>query len=236
MTCELITRINDIEAAYLDLRDRCAPSATLPPSEHCVVPMVQALVALARAAADNPENYITETVSQPEEPHCLSEDYLWNVRLWIEGMTCEEPYVPCPSQWAWVFTEENGASWTQVNLNFVRITFEDSLECGGSNPYIQSGSAEACFVATERELRIVAHGIVETQNAGFEAITVSIDDVVVYSGASVTEGGLCVMETLDAERIVALVPGRAYRIRIDASTRDPYYHQGALWEVTFFEQ
>lgn len=90
MTCDIITRINDIEAAYLALRDRCAPSATPPSGQNCIVPYLEELVGLARAVAADPANQITELLPEPSFAPCLTDDYLLAVLAWINGMTCEE--------------------------------------------------------------------------------------------------------------------------------------------------
>lgn len=93
MSCDLITRVREIEAAYMALRARCAPEAASPSSESCVVPFILELVGLAKAVAEGPYG-VTETVSQPSIPVCLSDSFLTDLAAWIEGMTCvsSEPY------------------------------------------------------------------------------------------------------------------------------------------------
>jgi hypothetical protein len=115
----------------------------------------------------------------------------------------------------------------------VRISFEDSANCGGSNALTQHGTAtrRVCLDVPMR-LTIQMVGLVETQNAGFEVAEARVDGQLVASGSSFGEEGGCVMRETSDQGSIDLAAGE-HLIELSASTNDELYHVGAYWEFTF---
>jgi len=87
MACELIEKILAIESALVALRDKCAQSFTLPESRECAVPYLLTMIQAATAIRDGGYG-VTESVSRPDVPACVTGAFLVGVKEWIEGMTC----------------------------------------------------------------------------------------------------------------------------------------------------
>lgn len=87
MACELIEKILAIESALVALRDKCAQSFTLPESRECAVPYLLTMIQAATAIRDGGYG-VTESVSRPDVPACVTGAFLVGVKEWIEGMVC----------------------------------------------------------------------------------------------------------------------------------------------------
>lgn len=131
----------------------------------------------------------------------------------------------------WEKVASNGATWSGDDL-VLRISFEDSENCGGTNNQTQSGTASrrVCLEAPMR-LTVQMVGLVETQNDGFEEAESRVDGQVVASGGSYGEEGGCVMRENSAQGSIDL-PAGGHWIELSASTNDGLYHVGAYWEFT----
>jgi hypothetical protein len=86
MACELIDWVARIDAAYMDLRRRCAPTAPGLPGDPCIVPRLMGVWGLGMGIAQM--DGITEVFPRPEIPGCLSVEFLRDMLDWLNGMTC----------------------------------------------------------------------------------------------------------------------------------------------------
>lgn len=87
MACELIEKILAIESALVALRDKCAQSFTLPESRECAVPYLLTMIQAATAIRDGGYG-VTESVSRPDVPACVTGSFLDGVLAWVQGMDC----------------------------------------------------------------------------------------------------------------------------------------------------
>jgi hypothetical protein len=125
-----------------------------------------------------------------------------------------------------------GASWSGGGWS-VRISFEDSENCGGPNANTQSGiaSRRVCL-STPQRLSIHMTGVVERQDYGYETAEARVNGTPVASGGSVGEGLGCAMTTVNVNGSIDL-PAGEHLIELSASTNDPLYHVGAYWQFDF---
>jgi hypothetical protein len=125
-----------------------------------------------------------------------------------------------------------GASWSGSGWS-VRIDFEDSYVCGGSNFDTQTGTASR-RVCLSVPTRLTVHmiGFVERQDFGFEYAETRVNGMPIASGGSLGEGLGCAMTTVNADGTIDL-PGGEHLIELFSSTNDPLYHVGAFWEFHF---
>lgn len=152
--------------------------------------------------------------------------------------TEEQPEEPQGGlQIKWEFEAQNGAQWQQDKRYDATIRFEDSANCGGTNDRVQSGTAIAKFqLRSRRQLTLNLTGRVETQNPGFERISVSLKQggrvTTLLSAQSTGANGGCAMEdkALGMGMSRSLPPGR-YELRIESSTIDGLFHSGAYWKT-----
>ncbi len=123
----------------------------------------------------------------------------------------------------------SGATWTGDGWS-LRISFEDSQNCGGPNGTTQSGTAtrQVCICVPMR-LTISMVGVVERQDFGYEQASARVNGMPVAMGGSVGEGLGCAMTTVTPSGSIDLPPGE-HLIELDASTIDGAYHVGAFWE------
>jgi hypothetical protein len=125
-----------------------------------------------------------------------------------------------------------GASWSGDGWS-VRIDFEDSANCGGSNFETQYGfaSRRVCLSAPKR-LTVHMTGNVERQDFGFDYGETRVNGALVASGGSVGEGLGCAMTIVNADGSIDL-PAGDHLIELYSSTNDPLYHVGAYWQFDF---
>jgi hypothetical protein len=121
-----------------------------------------------------------------------------------------------------------GATWSGGGW-VLRISFETSENCGGSNANVQSGyaSRRVCLTAPSR-LTVRMSGNVETHNAGYELADARVDGGIICAGGSYGELGQCAMREANADGSVDLEAGD-HLIELSASTVDELYHSGAYW-------
>lgn len=134
----------------------------------------------------------------------------------------------------WTTTAENGASW-EVADDTVIITFEDSLNCGGTNDSVQRGSATLVIYTTrDRALTVVATGRVERQQPQYDTLVVYVDEEIALSLHGTDEGLGCLMADVGGEGTIVLPAGR-HVIEVIADTVDGRYHvdAGFSTQVTF---
>jgi hypothetical protein len=129
---------------------------------------------------------------------------------------------------SWSTSQTGGASWN-TSSNSVQINFQDSANCGGSNSSVQSGTAIGT-VCGPANLSFNFLGHVETQNSGFETISVKVDGNEIYAGTSPNNNGGCTMTFVSGTAQISLGAG-THTITVDSSTVDGQYHVGAFWNV-----
>lgn len=88
MSCDYVSLVHEIDAAYLALRERCAPEADGVPADTCLIPHLMGVWMLARGIAEG--GSVEETVARPDIPQCFSEQFMRDMLAWIQGMTCGE--------------------------------------------------------------------------------------------------------------------------------------------------
>jgi hypothetical protein len=125
-----------------------------------------------------------------------------------------------------------GATWSGGGWS-VRIDFEDSYVCGGSNFNTQTGTASrrVCLSVPTR-LTVQMIGMVERQDFGFEYAEARVNGMPIASGGSLGEGLGCAMAPTSAFGTIDL-PAGEHLIELFSSTNDPLYHVGAFWEFHF---
>lgn len=135
--------------------------------------------------------------------------------------------------YTWTFHATGGASWTTLGPYHIHIEWEDSQNCGGTNSDIQTGDAEITIISDEPQTVTVAlTARIETQNAGFDGITLFVNGDEAYTHFSTEEGGSCAMEEFEDEIEIDLVEG-ANVIRVEFTTVDPLYHTDGFWDLDF---
>lgn len=169
-------------------------------------------------------------------------------RVLMEGHTVCKTYEVCvdggggPSQpgptpppaGQWVFAQANGASWTQPAGNAVRIGFQDSDDCGGTNGLRQSGTATMTLTLSQPQtLSVAMSGLVERfGTAGLDRGAVTVDGVPLLSAASTAAPGApCAMAPMSLSGSVSLAPG-THTIVASGDTMDGLSHVGAFWSFT----
>ncbi len=82
--------------------------------------------------------------------------------------------------WSTTFDGTFGNPWTISNGGkTVRFSLDDSANCGGSNPNLQRGTAEAIIISPTSNITMGFSftGIAELQDSGFENIQFYLEDV-----------------------------------------------------------
>lgn len=131
----------------------------------------------------------------------------------------------------WVITEEN----TRIRFNI-----SDSLNCGGSCPITQTGTATATIDVgnSNVEMFLQFDGMGEAQDSGFENIEFYLDNVLLAKGTS-TGGGLgCnngvsvpITKTIVVAEPYLLNANTQYEFKIDFTTGDNLFHVNAYYEI-----
>ena len=122
----------------------------------------------------------------------------------------------------------------------VRFAIEDSVDCGGPNDEIQSGTAVATIVVPEDYLLTLnIEGMAEQVDSGFELMSVYLDDALVVTATSAgrDDGNYydnnCEMVpavvTFLRDVPFVLAEGE-HTFRIDFTTNDALWHQNAFYE------
>lgn len=156
-------------------------------------------------------------------------------------------YSPFTLNWS---TSETGiepscgpGGWQISNQGLlIRYIIQDSQNCGGCNPNVQTGTAAATiFTGTSNyyfyyELR----GIAEYQNANYELMRLYIKPssspitTLLVSASGKEEGLGCVSGPADQTVVVnppyTLLANTTYIFSLDFTTNDPLYHVGCFYE------
>jgi hypothetical protein len=155
-------------------------------------------------------------------------------------ITRTNDFTPFSIIWNLSYTGIVGGSspWIVSNNNKrIRYNVENSLNCGGINSNIQTGTAVAnIFTGSfDGNMNIDFSGIGEAQSSGFEKISFYLDDVLVGAGNAPGGGQGCVMgpivKTPSIILPIKLQANRNYVFRINFSTVDPLFHVNAYYVV-----
>lgn len=183
--------------------------------------------------------YVSDSVKQYEiEPRpkpLLFEPSIWNFTE--TGMVTEPD--------GRVYTQNsipNGALWSSHSSTVIRASFENSYDCGGINPNVQSGTATIDFnVTNEQTLFIEWEGIGESRGSTYETIRVYVDDNRIgHSFSTNLNNDSCkpnsfvpVTTVYDYPDGYILSPGN-HTIHIAVSTEDQLNHIGCYYQIKFF--
>lgn len=135
MACDLIEKILAIEGALASLRDRCAFGFTLPDSRACAVPYLLTMIQAATAIRDGGYG-VTESVSRPDVPACVTGSFLDGVLAWIDGMACGGVGTP-PAVYLWFISERETETYS------IRLTYDG--EPYGAAPGFEDGSGAVAW-------------------------------------------------------------------------------------------
>lgn len=115
----------------------------------------------------------------------------------------------------------------------VRIEFADSSNCGGPCGAAQSISLSTKYETTQlTTITATGEGLVETQNAPFDILSVTVDGQQLLYLQAYEEGGGCRMKQVSGSGSLQLQPG-CHTIAITSGTNDALYHVGFYYKVTF---
>jgi hypothetical protein len=136
----------------------------------------------------------------------------------------------------WSTTVGGGGEWIITNDGkTIRFAIEDSLNCGGSNPNIQSGTAAAEIITSETyALTLEIVGIAELQDGTFEKMTVSLNGQTVVSATSTDLNQGCAMGPAIFTELVPppyILPPAVHTFEIVFTTADGLYHVDAFYEL-----
>lgn len=145
--------------------------------------------------------------------------------------------------------EESNISWEVISENVknifydntrVRVDFFDSINCIGSNSakdYAQYANIRGNFTLTQpSKLKLSFRGRVETQDAQYDKLLVTIDGSPVVKAYAHDDDGGCQMSdfpNVDIFNPVVQLSAGPHEIFIRASTEDGLFHMSAFYEVTF---
>lgn len=125
--------------------------------------------------------------------------------------------------------------WAVRNSGYgLRISWENSLNCGGANNKVQEGTAAVNInVPTAQTIQIIWTGIAELQDSGYENMSLYIDNVLI--GKATSAGGLksCQMGNVISTNYYPsgypLTVGE-HTISITATTSDALYHVDSYYD------
>lgn len=126
-------------------------------------------------------------------------------------------------------TADDGAEWSEVG-DGLRLSFEDSLNCGGSNDSPQFGRAVIrLHLLDDHSLICNLSGRTERQNADFDVGRIVVDGNVVAQISGTGEQLGCMMG--DHSTAVTVQVGRGdHVVELIGNTVDGLYHVGAYFD------
>jgi len=130
-----------------------------------------------------------------------------------------------------------GALWSiKPNGLGLRISYEDSADCGGSNSNTQEGTASATInISQPGRIRVAWTGIAEREETGYEKAELKVDGILL--GSATSPGGKLkcqmgpVVTLYSAPQGLPIAIG-THNLSISCTTRDGLYHKGAYYEFT----
>lgn len=137
-------------------------------------------------------------------------------------------------------TIPTSALWDVTNSGYgLKISWEDSADCGGLNSNIQSGTATVTITSSETEpIYVNWRGMAERQDSGFENMSVTIDGNLIGEATSPGGNAGCAMGEIISTNYYndtdgyTLTPGE-HTISITTTTKDGRYHVDAYYEFLF---
>ena len=141
------------------------------------------------------------------------------------------PVLPaCASDFPnWTTSTTGGGTFTS-DVGILRFEFADSLNCGGVNDSIQTGTACTTIDGDAIAGVITVNGLIEEQNAGYDSIEVSVNGAVVVFIESEGNTGGCTMVPRSGSASIPAGPDQI--IEVSITSGDGAFHVGAYWEVT----
>jgi len=135
-------------------------------------------------------------------------------------------------------TLPTGSLWTSSTDKYsIKISWENSANCGGTNNKVQSGTATATINSTVSEnIGISWTGLAELQDTGFENMTVKVDNTII--GTATSAGGQLgcqmgdIVTTNNYPSGYPLSPG-SHTISITTTTADALFHVNSFYAFTF---
>jgi hypothetical protein len=131
------------------------------------------------------------------------------------------------------------AGWVVSNFNqTIRFNISDSVGCGGTCDYVQTGIATATITvgASDTDMTVNITGLAEREATGYEDCTFILDGTPIVEATSPGGGLGCAMgpvvQTVLQPGPYTLLAGSTHTFTINFSTDDRLYHQGAYYEVT----
>lgn len=128
-----------------------------------------------------------------------------------------------------------GALWVVRNSGYgLRINWEDSMNCEGTNNKVQSGTASVSInVAVAQNINIIWSGLAELQDTGYENMELKIDGVLIGKATSAGGNQGCVMGDVISTNYYPsgypLTVG-THTISITSTTSDALYHVDSYYD------
>jgi hypothetical protein len=188
-------------------------------------------------------NGVTDVASVIPRYNNLSIDYNYS---WTECNTSSTPGT-CDINWntssydviAGVPVTVDNRWVVSNNGQTIRINVEDSVECGGTNNYVQNGIATATIdvVGDDFNLDFNFSGIAEKELSGYESIIFTLNDELLATATSPGGNLGCemgpVISTFYLPPPYTLRSGNQYILKIEFTTGDNHYHKDAYYQADF---
>jgi hypothetical protein len=126
----------------------------------------------------------------------------------------------------------------------IRYVIQDSQNCGGCNPNIQSGTATATINTGSASYYFSynLNGIGEFQDSGYEQMVLSLtggtynNEMLVFATSQDLDLGCSdfgpVIQTIAVPPPILLLPNTQYEFSLNFSTNDPLYHLNCYYECS----
>jgi len=128
--------------------------------------------------------------------------------------------------------------WKLINGRYgLRADFSDSLNCGGDNPFVQYGTAQATIKVTVPESIVIEwSGIGELQDPNFEKMLLYIDNDLIGQAQAKGGGLKCQMGPIVSQHFYPdgypLTVGN-HEVKIEVTTNDGLYHVSSYYQFVF---
>ncbi len=131
----------------------------------------------------------------------------------------------------------DGALWSLTPNNLgLRITYEASLNCGGTNNFVQGGTALVTISITKAAKLIVSwSGMGEVKSTGYERAMLYVNDVLIGNASSPGGGDGCGVAPVISQNNYPngyLLSAGSHILKIECTTQDALYNTGAFYEFS----
>jgi hypothetical protein len=135
-------------------------------------------------------------------------------------------------------TMPSGALWTVNSDNLtLKVTWENSSDCGGNNSNIQSATATINMTTTKtQKVGLSWSGVGELEAPGYENMEVYIDGNLIGKAQAAGGDKGCAMGPVVSVNNYPngyTLPAGNHTISINATTKDRFYHTGAYYQFRF---